>query len=100
MKKYYHYYGIIFTADASIFDREFTGDEYESIDFISEESSHDIDIRIDTIKLIRPDINRICVLYNVYEYEVDTEEDKCLTCNVILDIVKNKEGEWNPAEED
>ena len=46
------------------------------------------------IVYVRPDIERVRVLYNVYEHDDDVEDDVCLTCDSILDVVRDNEGKF------
>ena len=94
MKSYYHYYDVCFTKDAAVFDREFTTDDYEAIEGLDDVTSNELQLIIKVIEYIRHDIKRVCVLYNVYEHDDDAEDDVCLTCDSILDVVRDNEGKF------
>lgn len=92
MKSYYHYYDVCFTKDATVFDRSFTVDDYEAIEGLDDVTSNELQLIIKVIERVRPDVERINVLYNVYEHDDTVEEDTCLTCDVILDVVRDNNG--------
>ena len=94
MKSYYHYYDVYFTKDAAVFDREFTTDDYEVIEGLDDVTSNELQLIIKVIEYVRPDIERVRVLYNVYEHDDDAEDDVCLTCDSILDVVRDNEGKF------
>lgn len=94
MKSYYHYYDVYFTKDATIFDKEFTADDYETIEGLDDVTSNELQLIIKVIEYVRPDIERIRVLYNIYEHNDNIEEDVCLTCDSILDVVRDNEGKF------
>lgn len=94
MKSYYHYYDVYFTKDATVFDREFTTDDYEVIEGLDDVTSNELQLIIKVIEYVRPDIKRIRVLYNIYEHDDNIEEDVCLTCDSILDVVRDNEGKF------
>lgn len=94
MKSYYHYYDVYFTKDATVFDREFTTNDYEAIEGLDDVTSNELQLIIKVIEYVRPDIERVRVLYNVYEHDDDVEDDVCLTCDSILDVVRDNEGKF------
>lgn len=94
MKSYYHYYDVYFTKDATVFDRESTVDDYEVIEGLDDVTSNELQLIIKVIEYVRPDIERIRVLYNIYEHDDNIEEDVCLTCDSILDVVRDNEGKF------
>lgn len=94
MKSYYHYYDVYFTKDATVFDRESTADDYEVIEGLDDVTSNELQLIIKVIEYVRPDIERIRVLYNIYEHDDNIEEDVCLTCDSILDVVRDNEGKF------
>ena len=94
MKNYYHYYDVYFTKDATVFDREFVEDDYEVIEGLDDVTSNELQLIIKVIECVRPDVERVNVLYNVYEHDDDVEEDTCLTCEVILDVIRDDEGKF------
>ena len=94
MRSYYHYYDVYFTKDATVFDREFTTNDYEAIEGLDDVTSNELQLIIKVIEYVRPDIERVRVLYNVYEHDDDVEDDVCLTCNSILDVVRDNEGKF------
>lgn len=94
MRSYYHYYDVYFTKDATVFDREFTTNDYEAIEGLDDVTSNELQLIIKVIEYVRPDIERVRVLYNVYEHDDDVEDDVCLTCDSILDVVRDNEGKF------
>ena len=92
MKSYYHYYDVCFTKDATTFDREFTNDEYEVIPNLRDVDSSALSMIIEILQCVRPDVQRITILYNVYEHDDNVNEDVCLTCEVVLDTVRDANG--------
>ena len=94
MRSYYHYYDVYFTKDAAVFDREFTADDYEVIEGLDDVTSNELQLIIKVIEYVRPDIERVRVLYNVYEHDDDVGDDVCLTCDSILDVVRDNEGKF------
>lgn len=94
MKSYYHYYDVYFTKDATVFDRESTTDDYEVIEGLDDVTSNELQLIIKVIEYVRPDIERIRVLYNIYEHDDNIEEDVCLTCDSILDVIRDNEGKF------
>ena len=94
MKSYYHYYDVYFTKDATVFDREFTTNDYEAIEGLDDVTSNELQLIIKVIEYVRPDIERVRVLYNVYEHDDDVEDDVCLTRDSILDVVRDTEGKF------
>ena len=94
MRSYYHYYDVYFTKDATVFDREFTTNDYEAIEGLDDVTSNELQLIIKVIEYVRPDIERVRVLYNVYEHDDDAEDDVCLTRDSILDVVRDNEGKF------
>ena len=94
MKSYYHYYNVYFTKDATVFDREFTTNDYEAIEGLDDVTSNELQLIIKVIEYVRPDIERVRVLYNVYEHDDNVEDDVCLTCDSILDVIRDNEGKF------
>ena len=94
MRSYYHYYDVYFTKDATVFDREFTTNDYEAIEGLDDVTSNELQLIIKVIEYVRPDIERVRVLYNVYEHDDNVEDDVCLTCDSILDVVRDNEGKF------
>ena len=94
MRSYYHYHDVYFTKAAAVFDRAFTADDYEVIEGLDDVTSNELQLIIKVIEYVRPDIERVRVLYNVYEHDDDVGDDVCLTCDSILDVVRDNEGKF------
>lgn len=93
MKNFYHYYDIIFAKDKTTFESAFTPEQHESIDGIEDVSIQDLKLIVLTIQSVRPDIEAIDVIYNVYAFDDETQEDCCEECTSILSYVKEN-GSW------
>lgn len=91
MKNFYHCYDIIFAKDKTVFENSFTPDQYESIDGIKDASIQDLKLIVKTIQRVRPDIEIIDVIYNVYVFDNDTQEDCCEECMSILSYTKEND---------
>lgn len=94
MKNYYHYYDVCFTKDAAVFDNDFTSNDCEIITGLDDITSNELQLIIKVIEQVRPDIERIVVVYNIYEHDDTIEEDVCLTCDNILDVIRDSEGNF------
>ena len=72
----------------------YTSRNYEVIEGLDDVTSNELHLIIKVIEYVRPDIERVRVLYNVYEHDDDAEDDVCLTCDSILDVVRDNEGKF------
>lgn len=93
MKSFYHYYDILFAKDKTVFEGPFTPEQYESIDWIEDASISDLKLMVKTIQGVRPDLEIIDVIYNLYSFDDKTQKEHCEECRSILSYVKEY-GKW------